>query len=52
MSVLVLTLYVLVLMFIICAAVLVAGQGLYTHELCRAGTWICLMFYTAPKAVM
>ncbi|KAF1837226.1 hypothetical protein BDW02DRAFT_577321 [Decorospora gaudefroyi] len=51
-SMLVLTLYVLVLMFIICSAVLVAGQGLYTHALCRAGTWVCLIFYTFIKAII
>lgn len=52
MSALVFMLYVLVLMFIICSAVLVAGQGLYTYELCVAGTWVCLIFYTFIKAIM
>jgi len=52
MSALVFMLYVLVLMFIICSAVLVAGQGLYTYELCVAGTWVCLIFYTLIKAIM
>ncbi|KAI4708383.1 hypothetical protein J4E89_007007 [Alternaria sp. Ai002NY15] len=52
MSALVFMLYVLVLMFIICSAVLVAGQGLYTYELCVAGTWVCLIFYTLIKAII
>jgi hypothetical protein len=52
LSTLLAILYVLVMMFIICSAVLVTGQGLYTHALCVAGTWVCLMFYTSIKAVM
>ncbi|KAL1792120.1 hypothetical protein ACET3X_009871 [Alternaria dauci] len=52
MSTLVLMMYVLVLMFIICSAVLVAGQGLYTYGLCVAGTWVCLIFYTFIKAII
>lgn len=52
MSTLVLILYILVLMFIICSAVLVAGQGLYTRALCVAGTWSYLMFYTFIKGIM
>ena len=52
MSTLVVILYMLVVMFIICSAVLAAGQGLYTRALCVAGTWTCLMFYTFIKGIM
>jgi hypothetical protein len=51
-STLVLVLYILVLGFIICSTVLVAGQGLNTYALCNAGTWVCLIFYTFIKATM
>ena len=44
--------YILVLMFIICSAVMIAGQGLYNYDLCFAATWICLILYTLPKLVM
>lgn len=41
--------YITVICYIIVAAVLVSGQGLYTYELCNAGTWVCLMFYIMAK---
>ncbi|KAH6638501.1 hypothetical protein C7974DRAFT_391701 [Boeremia exigua] len=41
--------YIVVICYIVVAAALVAGQGLYTYELCSAGTWVCLMFYITAK---
>jgi hypothetical protein len=52
MSILVLILYFIVMAFIVCSAVMVAGQGLYTSALCVGGTWICLIFYTFAKGIM
>jgi hypothetical protein len=49
---LVLIIYLLVLLFIVAAATLVAGQGLTTYKLCRAGTWVCLILYTFIKAAI
>ncbi|KAF3005671.1 hypothetical protein E8E13_004559 [Curvularia kusanoi] len=46
---LLLGMYITVICYIIVAAVLVSGQGLYTYELCAAGTWVCLMFYITAK---
>ncbi|PSN58950.1 hypothetical protein BS50DRAFT_445839, partial [Corynespora cassiicola Philippines] len=34
------------------ACVMVTGQGLWSHSLCVAGTWVCLMFYTISKSVI
>ncbi|KAF2650780.1 hypothetical protein K491DRAFT_608173 [Lophiostoma macrostomum CBS 122681] len=51
-SILVLILYVLVISFIVCTAVMLSGQGLYNHGLCTAATWICLLLYTAVKLVI
>jgi hypothetical protein len=51
-SILVLVLYVLVMSFIVCTAVMLSGQGLYNYGLCNAATWICLILYTAAKLVM
>lgn len=31
---------------------MLAGQGLYTYNLCFSATWICLILYTASKLVM
>jgi hypothetical protein len=42
-------LYITVICYILVAAVLVSGQGLYTYQLCAAGTWVCLMFYITAK---
>lgn len=52
MSVLLLSMYVAVLCYIIVSAALVSGQGLYTYELCDAGTWVCLMFYILIKGIV
>jgi hypothetical protein len=52
MYMLVLVLYFIVMAFIVCSAVMVAGQGLYTRALCTGGTWICLIFYTFAKGIM
>lgn len=52
MPILVLALYIELFVFIIVSAVLIAGQGLVDYALCRAGTWVCLMFYTTIKAIM
>lgn len=41
--------YMTVICYIIVAAALVSGQGLYTYQLCNAGTWVCLMFYIMAK---
>lgn len=41
--------YMTVICYIITAAALVSGQGLYTYQLCDAGTWVCLMFYIMAK---
>jgi hypothetical protein len=41
--------YMTVICYIIVAAALVSGQGLYTYQLCDAGTWVCLMFYIMAK---
>jgi hypothetical protein len=49
---LVLSIYSLVLTFVFASAVLVAGQGLKTFSLCRAGIWVCLVLYTFTKAAM
>jgi hypothetical protein len=49
---LVLALYFVVMSFIVCSAVMVAGQGLHTKALCIGGTWICLIFYTFAKGIM
>jgi hypothetical protein len=51
-SMLVLIIYTLVLAFVFAAAVLVAGQGLETFSLCRAGIWVCLILYTFIKAAI
>ncbi|KAH7414417.1 hypothetical protein DE146DRAFT_34835 [Phaeosphaeria sp. MPI-PUGE-AT-0046c] len=51
-SMLVIVIYTLVFIFITTAAVLVAGQGLTTFDLCRAGTWVCLISYTFIKGVV
>ncbi|KAF2131489.1 hypothetical protein P153DRAFT_196566 [Dothidotthia symphoricarpi CBS 119687] len=52
MTVLVIALYILVLLYTICAASLVAGQGLYSHQLCMVGTWVCLIYYISIKALI
>lgn len=44
--------YTLVFIFIITATVFVAGQGLTTYRLCRAGTWTCLVLYTIIKGAV
>lgn len=49
---LVLVIYLLVLLFVVAAATMVAGQGLATYKLCRAGTWVCLVLYTFIKAAI
>lgn len=49
MSPLLLGLYITVICYIVVSAALVSGQGLYTYELCNAGTWVCLMFYIMAK---
>lgn len=49
MSLLLLAMYITVVCYIIVSAALVSGQGLYTYELCDAGTWVCLMFYIMAK---
>lgn len=49
MSHLLLAMYITLLCYIVVSAVLVSGQGLYTYELCDAGTWVCLMFYIMAK---
>ncbi|KAJ4380545.1 hypothetical protein N0V86_003904 [Didymella sp. IMI 355093] len=49
MSPLLLAMYVTVICYIVVSAALVSGQGLYTYELCDAGTWVCLMFYIMAK---
>lgn len=49
MSPLLLAMYMIVICYIIVAAALVSGQGLYTYKLCDAGTWVCLMFYIMAK---
>lgn len=51
-SMLVLALYSIVMSFIVCSAVMVAGQGLHTNALCIGGTWICLIFYTFAKGII
>lgn len=49
MSPLLLAMYITVICYIIVAAALVSGQGLYTYKLCDAATWVCLMFYIMAK---
>lgn len=49
MSVLLLAMYITVICYIVVSVALVSGQGLYTYELCDAGTWVCLMFYIMAK---
>ena len=49
MSPLLLAMYITVICYIAVSAALVSGQGLYTYELCDAGTWVCLMFYIMAK---
>jgi hypothetical protein len=51
-SILVIIIYTLVSIFIITATVFVAGQGLTTYSLCRAGTWTCLVLYTIIKGAV
>ncbi|KAH6614981.1 hypothetical protein C7974DRAFT_56898 [Boeremia exigua] len=46
---LLLAMYLTVICYIVTSAALVSGQGLYTYELCDAGTWVCLMFYIMAK---
>jgi hypothetical protein len=48
-ALLLLAMYTTVICYIIVAAALVSGQGLYTYQLCDAGTWVCLMFYIMAK---
>lgn len=52
MSILLLAMYVTVLLYITVSVALVSGQGLYTYELCNAGTWVCLMFYIMAKGIV
>lgn len=52
MSTLVFALYVVVLSYIAVAVALVSGQGMWNNNLCVAGTWVCLMFYTGSKAIL
>lgn len=52
MSILLLAMYVVVICYIIVSVALVSGQGLYTYELCDAGTWVCLMFYIMVKGIV
>lgn len=49
MSPLLLAKNIIVICYIVVSAALVSGQGLYTYELCVAGTWVCLMFYITAK---
>lgn len=49
MSPLLLAMYITVICYIVVSAALVSGQGLYTYQLCDAGTWVCLMFYIMAK---
>lgn len=49
MSPLLLAMYITVICFIVVSVALVSGQGLSTYELCDAGIWVCLMFYTIAK---
>ncbi|KAF2447683.1 hypothetical protein P171DRAFT_354953 [Karstenula rhodostoma CBS 690.94] len=44
--------YIAVFSFIVCSAVMVAGQGLYNYRLCFGATWICLILYTVAKFVI
>jgi hypothetical protein len=51
-SIIVLILYFLVFAFIFASAIMLAGQGLFSHNLCFSATWICLILYTACKGTM
>jgi len=51
-SMIVLILYFLVFAFIFSSAIMLAGQGLFNHNLCFSATWICLILYTACKGTM
>jgi hypothetical protein len=52
MSPLLFVMYIAVICYIMVSAALVSGQGLYTYELCNAGTWVCLMFYILIKGIV
>lgn len=49
MSILVLIIWILVLVLIILSTVLVSGQGMFNFQLCKAGTWVCLVLYCMTK---
>ncbi|KAF1926397.1 uncharacterized protein M421DRAFT_7010 [Didymella exigua CBS 183.55] len=51
-SIIVLILYFLALAFIFSSAIMLAGQGLFNHNLCFSATWICLILYTACKGTI
>ncbi|KAJ4407013.1 hypothetical protein N0V91_004179 [Didymella pomorum] len=51
-SIIVLILYFLVFAFIFASAIMLAGQGLFSHNLCFSATWICLILYTACKGTI
>ncbi|PVH97962.1 hypothetical protein DM02DRAFT_63117 [Periconia macrospinosa] len=51
-SVLILSLYVIVMAFFISMLVFHAGQGLYNYELCFALTWVCLVLYGMAKSLI
>ncbi|KAF3037668.1 hypothetical protein E8E12_007052 [Didymella heteroderae] len=51
-SIVVLILYFLVFAFNFSSAIMLAGQGLFNHNLCFSASWICLIFYTACKGMI
>ncbi|KAH7128557.1 hypothetical protein B0J11DRAFT_408135, partial [Dendryphion nanum] len=51
-SMLILTLYFIVMSFIVCATVMLAGQNIHVQRLCYMATWICLGFYFTCKLVI
>jgi hypothetical protein len=52
MSLLLAFMCVVVICYIIASAAMVSGQGLYTYDLCYAGTFVCLVFYITIKGTV
>ncbi|OCL05032.1 hypothetical protein AOQ84DRAFT_414522 [Glonium stellatum] len=45
-------LYMLAIVFVIAAAIVESGLGLYTFAICRTAIFICLVFYVSSKVSM
>jgi len=48
----VVALYMLAVAFVIAAAIVESGLGLYSFTICRTAVLICLVFYVSSKVTM